>query len=430
MPGDVVRTHASSASTTPRFTIVRDRVGANRVLRELLVLFLGVIIPSLFVYLDHDIRRTSGAVRRGVEIRDVVAVAVFVPLLLFRRRWPVRVVGTGAVFAAAILATSPGKTVALPSLALLLFTMATLRPRRSVLLVGGCVVATVFAAVCFRLGTRWFTADNFGIVAWLLLALAAGDAVRSGRQYVDSLKDSALQSEASREAETKRRVIEERLRIARELHDVVAHQMAIVNVQAGVASHLIEENPTAAKDALRIVREAGRSVLNELGDLLSVLRSTDGTEDDLLDPNLANPERPQPTIRELDALVTSFRLAGIAVEHKTSGHCPVVPDMIQLTVYRIIEEALTNVHKHGDGHANLQVDFQPTGIHLTVTNRSTPIDTSLPDIEQGRKTRIGHGLVGIRERVAAVHGTAAIGPTPGAFFTVDVTIPMKRDNHT
>jgi signal transduction histidine kinase len=418
-----------SPSTMTWVTRIRNRVATHRVLRELPALAVGIVAPSVTFSFNVDAQKASSV----GGVRNVIAVAVFVPLLLARRRFPTQVVVLGAIAAALITAVSGARTAALPSMLVLLFAMSTRRPRRISLAVGGGAVALVFAATAARLDGQRFTPDSFGILAWSCLALAAGDAVRSGRLYVESLQERSRQLEANQEVETKRRVVDERLRIARELHDVVAHNMAIVNVQAGVASHLLRTNPGAAEDALVVVRDAGRSVLDELSDLLSVLRGSDpvavsnvGASSDS-DWDLALPEFPQPTMREIDPLIASFRAVGLRVEHHVSGERPTVPNTLQLTAYRIVEEALTNAHKHGDGDAELHVNYTPSAIALKVVNRVPAFEKSAARGPSAKAAASGgYGLTGMRERVAAAHGNMGASLSPDGTYVLHVHLPISR----
>jgi signal transduction histidine kinase len=394
------------------------------------VFVFAIVAPA--VAFSFGIDNQKAAVGGGVH--NVIAMVGFVPLLLARRRLPVQVVAIGAIVATAITAASGARTAALPSMIVLLFATSTRQPRRTSLIVGGGAVAVIFAAAAARLDGQWFTPDSFGILAWLCLSLAAGDAVRSRRLYVESLQERSRQLQANQEVETQRRVVEERLRIARELHDVVAHNMAIVNVQAGVASHLLRDNPDAARDALVVVRDAGRSVLDELSDLLSVLRGPDGGDagtDSAESTPEANPdavmEYPQPTMRELDPLIASFRAVGLQVTHHISGERPTVPNTLQLTAYRIVEEALTNAHKHGDGKARLHIDYRPDAIGLRVINRVPVRETPATSLKLVRSASTrGYGLTGIGERVAAAHGEMNVGPAPDGTYVLSVHLPIPH----
>jgi signal transduction histidine kinase len=405
---------------TSRISQIRTRLASgDRAVLDATALLIAIIIPTLVLQFDSDAAMTT-EVTHGLRLRDLVAAAIFVPLVLLRHRFPVHTVAVGAVAAAAITGTTGARTVALPALAVLLFGMSSRRPRSTMLLAGGGAVVVVFTVAAARLGGGSFSSESFAYLAWFGLALAAGDAIRSRRQYVDSVRERARQLEVSREVETRRRVVEERLRIARELHDVVAHHMAIVNVQAGVASHLMRVDPDGAVSALGIVREAGRSVLDELSDLLNVLRSTDNESSESEPP--VHPERPAPTMREIEPLVASFRNVGLRVDQHTSGDRSALTDTVGVTAYRIVEEALTNAHKYGSGSARLYVDFSQSSIALTITN---DIDRSKVQASQQMSTG-GHGLVGMRERVLAVNGTVDVGSSADDTFTVAARLPLQR----
>ncbi|WP_258040299.1 sensor histidine kinase, partial [Streptomyces sp. SM9] len=194
---------------------------------------------------------------------------------------------------------------------------------------------TAGAMLCGNL--PWYAQENFGIFAWLGLAAAAGDAVRSRRAYITAIHERADRAERTREEEARRRVAEERLRIARDLHDVVAHHIALVNVQAGVAAHVMDRRPDQAKEALAHVREASRSALDELRATVGLLRQSGDPE---------APTEPAPGLARLDDLAERFRNAGLPVEIACPDRGDPLPAAVDLAAYRVVQEALTNVHKH------------------------------------------------------------------------------------
>jgi signal transduction histidine kinase len=354
--------------------------------------------------------------RNRLQVADAVSVVVFVPLVLLRRHWPVTTMAVGAFSAAVITLVSAERTVALPAAFVLLFTVASRTNRNTTLRVGGFAATVLFLSAAAQLDGGWFRPDSFAVLAWSGLALAAGDAVRSRREYIAAVEERARRAEETRETEARRRVAEERMRIARELHDVVAHHMAVVNVQAGVASHLLRTQPDQAEAALATVRNAGRSVLAELSGVLNVLRSTD---DD------APAALPLPTLAQLDELLASFDDAGLRVEYRTTGPRPELSDTLQLVVYRVIEEALTNAQKYGQGHALVHVARTPSRVDVHIENR---IDGALVVENEHRGSAGGHGLLGMRERVAAVNGTVEISAGSGECFTVDAHLPIQHDD--
>jgi signal transduction histidine kinase len=234
-------------------------------------------------------------------------------------------------------------------------------------------------------------------------------------------------------------VIEERLRIAHELHDVIAHHIALMNVQSGVAAHVLRTQPDEAERALALVRSGGRTVLQELTVLLGVLRRSGSPL----------PTAPAPSLNELGALIQSFTAAGVEVEWTPPTALGELPDVIELTAYRIVQESLTNVLKHAPG-ARAQVRITRTPSRLTVGVTDTgprpadphPVGPELPAPLAARAsagpaqsepaaglvvTHLGasHGLIGMRERVSAVGGELVVGPRASGGWAVHAVLPLE-----
>ena len=199
------------------------------------------------------------------------------------------------------------------------------------------------------------------------------------------------------EARTRQQVSEERLAIARELHDLLAHNLSVMNVQTGAALHLLHSDPEQAETSLVAARDAGRTVLDELRELLAVLRH-DGADDE-------SPTSSLPTVEELPTLVDTMRSSGLAVEWHRSGQPRPLAPATSLAAYRIAQEALTNAAKHGTGSADFVTDWHDDGLTIRVVN-----DVSERDDSGG-----GHGLVGMRERAAANGGQITAAPDGGRF---------------
>jgi signal transduction histidine kinase len=197
----------------------------------------------------------------------------------------------------------------------------------------------------------------------------------------------AIRAEETREEEAQRRVVAERLRIARELHDVVAHHIAVVHVQAGVADHLLDTKPAEAHEAIAHIRRASGSVLDELGGLLDVLRQPD-------EP--ITPTAPAPGLGGLTSLIDSFSASGLAVDVRANGVPEPMPPAVELVAYRLVQEGLTNAHKHGSGTATLDFTFEPGALAIDIAN---------PCPEGTSPHGGGHGLAGMHERAKAVGGT-------------------------
>jgi signal transduction histidine kinase len=246
--------------------------------------------------------------------------------------------------------------------------------------------------------------------AWMLTALLLGEAMRGRRAYAQEAELRAVQAEQTRHEMAQRRVVEERLQIARELHDIMAHTVALINVQAGVAAHVIDKQPEQAREALNNIKEASRATLQELRALVGVLReSGDG----------AAPRAPTPGLDALDGLVNTVRDAGLAVDLDVSRPNGPLPATVDVAAYRILQEALTNVIKHA-GSVPVHVSVRQDGSRLTldVTNNANGATAAM------RGEGSGHGIPGMRERAAALGGTLQAGPLPGGGFHVHATLPV------
>ncbi|OKI05147.1 two-component sensor histidine kinase [Streptomyces sp. CB02923] len=361
---------------------------------------------------------------RELTITTAVLAVLAGAALVLRRRYPRSVLAATGICTvlALVLETGTPRAPVACSVVVALCTLAA-RTDRSTTWRVGALTAVVLTAVAMCLGSRpWYAQENLAIFAWTGMAAAAGDAVRSRRAFVTAIRERAERAERTREEEARRRVAEERMRIARELHDVVAHHIALVNVQAGVASHVMDSRPDQAKQALAHVREASRSALDELRATVGLLRQSD-------DPQA--PTEPAPGLGVLDQLVDSFVRAGLPVALDVPGSADALPAAIDLTAYRIVQEALTNVHKHaGAGaRATVRIVRSPDNLTVTVLDDGADEGDSGPDgREQG--TGGGHGLIGMRERVAALRGTLETGPRPAGGFQVRVRLPLQPTQTT
>jgi signal transduction histidine kinase len=230
---------------------------------------------------------------------------------------------------------------------------------------------------------------------------------------VTSLAERADRAEETRDAVARARVTEERVRIARELHDVVAHHLAVINVHAGLAARSVRTAPDQAEGSLTHVQEAARTALDELGAVLRVLRAD--TADDGPDA-----EPPAPGLADLDALLRSFTAIGLAVRTSTTGRPLALDPACDLTAYRVVQEALTNAHKHGAGGTVLvRLDHGPDGLDLMVSNPATwP-----PTVPATGGPGTGNGLLGMRERVESIGGRLAAGADRDGTFRVTAHIP-------
>lgn len=337
----------------------------------------------------------------GVETLVLAAGAALV--LPLRRRRPLFVLAAVVVLfgiAAAAGALNAGLALAV---GICMFGVTNRRDRRSGLIVTALTVVVVIAlSLVAAVDPR---VVQFALV--VLVGAAAGDATRSRREYIVAMTERAERAEQTSEAEARRRVTEERLKIARDLHDAVAHQIAVISLNAGVASSAIEARPEKAREALATIRTAARTVLGEIGGLLDVLRADDGDV----------PAAPQPGLDRLDALVAQFAESGLEVTVRSEAALAQVPETVGRVAYRVIQEALTNAHKHGAEHrAHVLLSSTAEVLTLTVAN---------PVGAEGEALGSGLGLTGLRERVATVRGSVDAGPTPGG-WRVTARLPLDE----
>ncbi|BCY10127.1 sensor histidine kinase [Actinoplanes sp. L3-i22] len=281
----------------------------------------------------------------------------------------------------------------------------TLRYSRRVSWTAALLCGTFWwATSAFRAPEQLWTLPALSSFAWAGLAVAYAESVRNRRAYVAEVEDRARRAEQSREDEVRRRVAEERLRIARELHDVVAHHMAVINVQAGAAVFALSRQPAAAEPPLNHIRRASGIVLKELAAIVGLLRQPGDNE----------PHQPQPGLDRLPELLESFTAAGATIEFAQVGDVRPLPAAGNLAAYRITQEALTNARKHGDGGPiRVRFSYQRDRLQLEISNGAGP----------SRTQESGYGLIGMRERAAAAGGAVDAAKTEKDQFCVRVSLP-------
>ncbi|MFI1451777.1 sensor histidine kinase [Streptomyces virginiae] len=337
--------------------------------------------------------------------------------LVFRRRQPRAVLAVTCGLSLLELTTGEPRAPVAMCTVIALYTVASRTDRPTTWRIGVLTMAGLTGVAMLAGPLPWYAQENIGIFAWTGMAAAAGDAVRSRRAFVDAIRERAERAERTRDEEARRRVAEERLRIARDLHDVVAHHIALVNVQAGVAAHVMDKRPDQAKEALAHVRDASRSALNELRATVGLLRQSGDPE---------APTEPAPGLGVLDELVDTFRHAGLPVEvivQLEDVAAGPLPAAVDLAAYRVIQEALTNVRKHAGPGAKAEVSVVRVGPSVEVTvldDGGEPADPALEPADPGG----GHGLLGMRERTGALGGTCFAGPRFGGGYRVHAILPL------
>jgi signal transduction histidine kinase len=352
--------------------------------------------------------------------------------LLFRRRWPLGVlavtVACGLAYAARTYPEGPSQLAAFPAL----WTVALVLPRRTAWL---AATATALAAVgieLFLYGDTMFEGEPLYAAVAVFAAMWWGEAVRARRAYVAELRDRAERAERTREEEARRRVDEERMRIARELHDVVSHTIGVISVQAGVAAHLLHRRPDKAADSLAAIRQASDEALGELHAMLGVLREGEGRG--------GAPLSPAPGLDELDALVAQATGAGVEVRVSRLGRPRRLPPAVDLAAYRVVQESLTNVVRHAaasraevtvtHGDDRLVVEVTDDGRGAAAGNGVEPPSAAggplrPPEpVGPDRQNWSGQGILGMRERARALGGSLEAGPRPGGGFRVRASLPV------
>ncbi|WP_217554052.1 sensor histidine kinase [Streptomyces sp. GbtcB6] len=252
-------------------------------------------------------------------------------------------------------------------------------------------------------------------VAWVWGAAATGQAIRAGHAQRSMLEDRARRAEQGREEEARRRVQAERLRIARELHDPVGHHVALISVQAGAMSYVLESEPDKARQSLAHIQQASQSALEELRLAVGLLRQ----------PGEHEPVEPAGRLGRLDDLIASFTATGLLVACDVTGQARALPEAVDLTAYRIVQESLTNSAKHAAGtSATITLAFRPGTLTVAVEDDGPP--TSLPPTHRPPHAEpgdSGHGIVGMRERAAALGGRLTVGPRTGGGYRVLAELP-------
>jgi signal transduction histidine kinase len=342
---------------------------------------------------------------------EIPSTLLLVVPVAFRRRAPISAFAVAAV-GGAIQVTTAKPNAADLAVLILLYTVAAYRPRRySSLALLVCMAGSTVAVLewtpvrgvqlFWRLVFSAFLFGGLELTVWIL-----GDSMRYRRGYYAALEDKAARLEAERNAQAKIAAAAERARIARELHDVVAHHVSVMVVQADGAGYALRTDPDRAAAALQAIAGTGRQALTEMRRLLGVLRSAD--EQAAL--------APMPGLDELRELLDQARAAGLEVSYILSGTPRELPEGAELAAYRVVQESLTNTRKHAGlaATAAVRLRYETDGLTVEVTDDGLGVSS-----EEGA----GHGLAGMRERIAMYGGTVTAGPLPGGGFKVTARLP-------
>ncbi|WP_407077594.1 sensor histidine kinase [Streptomyces sp. SCSIO 30461] len=349
----------------------------------------------------------------------VAALQAAAPVLALFRPAPAYWLSTFALFLAAHLRWNGGSdahwpwtagAIALHTL-VLLFLSLRVRPFASVTALGTAMLLALYHTILMPP-----PAYNGVLTPWVVICFSGAVAVGSSRRTRRVAQERLVEQQVLTATERARRtLLEERNRIARELHDVVAHHMSVISIQAQVAPRLIEDPPDALKENLAGIRENAVEALTELRRVLGVLRAEDAEADGVR-------HAPQPTLARLDELVDNVRGAGLTVTAETTGRRRALPPGVEVSAFRIVQEALSNAMRHADGATvRVELRYRLETLALRVTNTPPPAPRAQ---SPGTHTpHAGHGLLGMRERAAMLGGELAAGGTPDGGWEVTAILP-------
>jgi signal transduction histidine kinase len=358
-----------------------------------------------------------GGVLRGDETLSPPSAAAYVvavvssAVLPLRHRTPLAVLvattACGMLVAPLDLLLTP--LIVAPAV-LAAYSLAVRTERRVATIALLSSAALLMASTVLFEDVSWRDATRLGIVAaFPLVAGVLGHSAQNRRAYLAAVEERAQRAERSRDSEARRRVGEERLRIARELHDLVAHQITLANAQATVAAHVFDTRPEQTRKSLTDLIETTGNALDDLRATVGLLRQSG-------DPDA--PAEPAPGLSRLPTLLESFRRAGLEVTVRQNGTARPLPPGVDLTAYRIVQEALTNVTKHAaTGSAQVRLDWRRDRLTIAVADDGRG-DRSAPDHQPG------YGLIGMRERATAVGGQLSAGQRPEGGFLVSMDLPL------
>jgi signal transduction histidine kinase len=379
---------------------LRETIGHRPHVADLCVALIVLLVTLLTTAVPDHLRDTPA----------LIAAVTACGVLLLRQRLPYLALVVSTVAAEVYLARyqNLNGTLILAAPLFALYTVAELSERRRALLAGGLVVLAVGASHTLGVPSRFLGPENLALATLGGLAVAAGTAARHRRAYLAEVERRARDAERDRDTETRRRLTEERLRIARDLHDSVGHHLALISVQAGVAHHTSTGSDPELHETLAGIRHSSKAALEELRESVGLLRQPDESP---------APREPAAGLARLDDLLTAFRQAGLELTCRVDDMRTDLPWATDHTAYRVVQEALTNVRKHaGPVRTTLSIRHDPDAVTVTVDNDG-PVVAPVTDAA-------AHGITGMRERVAAVGGTLLAGPRPGGGFRVAAVIPV------
>jgi signal transduction histidine kinase len=292
------------------------------------------------------------------------------------------------------------------SLAVALFNAVLLGPRLAAWLTGLAGVGLVLLVLNLsRPDFEANLAQVAGGAAWVTTVMVIAEVAKTRRERM-------LAARETQQEQSRRQISEERLRIAREVHDVLAHHVSLINVQSGVALHVLDQQPEQAREALTAIKASSKEVLVELRNILGVLRDVDRTD--------SPPREPVASLDQLDGLLDRMRTAGLSVRLQVDGERRPVPSGVDTAALRIVQESLTNTYRHaGPSEATVRLAYEPGELRVSVEDDGRGAGSTFAG-------GTGHGLSGMRQRALALGGTFDAGPRPGGGFRVAATLPTGK----
>ncbi|GAA0525262.1 histidine kinase [Paractinoplanes ferrugineus] len=368
-------------------------------------------LPLLVVLINMaQIAYSTGGSLGKPAIAQVVIIVIGAAALMARHRYPRSVAVVTTLCGTALPIIAPHQVVVDVATVVALYTVAVTTDRRTTVILGAVAATLLTVSSMLWLPHHLLNIRNVLPLNYIAVAAAVGDAVRNQRTLLRQERRRTMEAEHTRESQSRLRVREERIRIARELHDVVAHHLTLVNAQAAVAHHLLRTDPERAYQALGDIKQTSRDALDELRATVGLLRDDDEPES----------RQPVPSFAELDTLLDSFRKAGLDLQLTRQGTPQPLTGSADLAAYRIVQEALTNASKHGPtAHAALDLTYTEQALHITVTNPATP---------GHRGPGTGHGMIGMRERAESAGGRFTTSSPTEEIFGVEVSLPLTTNN--
>ncbi|MGW0948577.1 sensor histidine kinase [Streptomyces sp. NPDC002623] len=351
---------------------------------------------------------------RALGVGHVLLVIAGSCALLMRRRAPVPTLAVVLVLSVVNQAAGARLDVMIPAIQVAVYTVALWTGRRGAWATAALTAAWVAVTVLAFQAEQPVDPQRLGAVAWIVAAAALGDAVRSRRAVVAALRERAERAERTRVEEAARQVAEERVRIARDLHDIVAHQLTLIHAQAGVGVHLENAGVQRTDGLLEQIRDGAKVALQEL-------RTTVGALSQVTDGG-AQFFQPTPGLAMVDELTRSFKLAGLKVDVRRRGEPGRPSATVDVTAFRILQEALTNVQKHAHvDTAEVELCWEAGALVLNVRNGPSLRPTHVAAEGTHR------GLLSMKERAAAVRGTCEAGPVHEGGYLVTAVLPLHEN---